>query len=287
MQLFQIPLTTDNYRLILFGDNQDGNVAQHKEGLRSCIDYILSGKNRFAWHMGDACEGFWIDDPRYQIDTCKSPPFDQMDSAVNDYAPLAKAGRLLGMLLGNHELALMKKAGNMTEQITGRLRLLGKGVYPHYGTYSSKIGFVDKHGLQFNAYLTHGRKTISSVSPDPGRRRAYMEFALQRQLEFIFGDCLLMAKGHAHKLLVKRPQPTLYMTSENNKLYHHYTVPGGSESYIHPENRWYACTASFLKTFELGANTYSEIAEYPPVELGYIEVVVENRVIVDVLERKV
>ena len=98
-----------------------------------------------------------------------------------------------------------------------------------------------------------------------------------------------MAKGHAHKLLVKKPTPTLYLTSSNEKIHQHYTKAGSGMKnfYIPPENRWYACTGSFLKAFEIGVSTYSEIAEYSPTELGYIKIVVQDRDVVDVQEVRV
>lgn len=115
-----------------------------------------------------------------------------------------------------------------------------------------------------------------------------MEFILQRHLESIFGDCLIMGKGHSHKLIVKRPIPALYLTSNKGKIYQNYTKAGSGarDFYIPPENRWYVNTGSFLKAYEVGVSTYSEIAEYAPTELGYIKIIVGDREVQDVVEVK-
>ena len=289
MQLFQIEVL-DDYELILWGDNQEGNIAQSRDGIKFCIDYIMSASNRYCIHMGDAVEAFWIEDKRYQQDTCQAPPLEQMRSFIKTISPLTREGRMLVMLMGNHELRFINRAGNITKFMCEEIQKETNNKFPFYGTYSSKIDLIDPKGLQFKLYVTHGRKSINSVSPDPGRRRAYMEFILQRHLESIFGDCLVMAKGHSHKLLVKRPTPTLYLTSSKGKIHQNYTKAGSGTTkdfYIPVENRWYACTGSFLKAYELEVSTYSEIAEFPPTELGYIKIIVGDRDVQDVVEVKV
>jgi len=289
MQLFQVEVPA-NYEIILWGDNQEGNIAQHRDGVKKCIEYILEKKNRFCVHMGDALEAFWIEDKRYMRDTVLHPPLEQMKIFRKTIAPLTKEKRMWAQLLGNHELVFVNKAGNITEFICQEEQKERHSRFPLYGTYSAKIDLYDKKGLQFKMYVTHGRKSINSVSPDPGRRRAYVEHILQRHLEFVFGDCLVMAKGHTHKLLVKKPFPSLYLTTGSGKIHQNYTKAGSGTTkdfFIPPENRWYANTGSFLKTYELGVSTYSEMAEYAPTELGYIKIIVGDREVQEVVEVKV
>jgi len=289
MQLIPIDVP-ESYELVLWGDNQEGNIAQSKEGVKECIEYIMAAPNRYCIHMGDALEAFWIEDNRYQQDTCLEPPLEQMKVFKKTIDPLVKEGRMLALLLGNHELRFINRAGNITKFMCEEIQKETARKFPLYGTYSSKLELNDSKGLQWKLYTTHGKKSINSVSPDPGRRRAYMEFILQRHLESIFGDCLVMAKGHSHKLLVKKPIPTLYLTSSKGKILQNYTKAGSGTTrdfYIPPENRWYACTGSFLKSYELGVSTYSEMAEHPPTELGYIKIIVGDRDVQDVVEVKV
>jgi hypothetical protein len=289
MKIFKTTKMPESYELILFGDEQRGNLAFSRDGLNQCLSYILDKPNRFAIHMGDSCDSFYIDDKRYDPYTVKDTPIKQVTEFINDMTPLVKENRLLTCLIGNHEYALLKKAGDITAYACDELAKIGSDVFFGYGTYSSKIEFYDSKGLQFKTFVTHGRKGINSVSPDPVRKKAQMLFTLKRHLENMFGDTLLMAKAHAHKVLVLKPEPTLYLTTENGKIKQHYTKAGIStrDLYIPPENRFYACTGSFLKTMIEGVSTYSEMSEYPPVEIGYVKAIVENRELVDVQEVKI
>ena len=283
MKIFKSKMP-ESYELILFGDEQRGNIAMSKKDLDQCIAYILDGPNRFCIHMGDALDAFYIDDPRYDPATLKASPLQQISEFIKDMTPLVKEGRLLTCLLGNHEWSLYKKAGNLTEYACNELQKAGSDFFLGYGTYSAKIEFIDQKGLQFKTYVTHGRKSISSVSPDPVRRQANLLHILQRHLEPVFGDTLLMGMGHIHKVLISPPIPTLYLTSENGKIKQHYTRPGmgARDFYIPPQNRWYVCTGSFLKTFYEGVSTYSEMFQYAPIEIGYIKAIIQDRELVDV-----
>lgn len=281
----------DECELVLFGDNQEGNIASARDKFGECIDHILSGKKRYGAHMGDAMDAFWVNDPRYHPVTTTATPLEQKNMVRDMLTPLAKAGRLLTILKGNHEKALELKAGDLNEDLCKDLRKISKSQYPITGTYSHKLEFLDKQNRPMcKVYLTHGRKTITSVSPDPHRRRAYMQFRLKRLLENMAGDCILMARGHSHIVLVTPPIPTLYLTTENGKIKQNYTEPGTgrSSSFIPPDARWYGCTGSFLKSqMEEGIETYSEVAEYEPVELGYLVATFANQTCVDLREVKI
>lgn len=281
----------DEFELVLFGDNQTGNIASAEDKLIECVDYILSGKKRFGAHMGDAVDAFWVNDPRFSPITTTHTPFQQKDIVIDILSPLAKANKLLTVLKGNHEHALESKAGDISFEITKELRKISGSQFPVTGTYTNKLEFTDrKKRLMCKIYLTHGRKSITSVSPDPHRRRAYMQFRLKRLLENMAGDCILMARGHSHIVLVTPPMSTLYLATEKGKIKQHYTEPGlgRSGAFIPPDARWYGCTGSFLKSqMEGGIETYSEIAEYEPVELGYLVATFANRTCVDLREVKI
>jgi hypothetical protein len=295
MRISTIPNMPDDFELILFGDNQDGNIATAHDKYQECIEYILAAENRYAVHMGDIMDAFWCDDhKRYDPTTCKITPAEQKKNVVKDLTALAKTGRLITILKGNHERALELKYGDITTEICEALQVVSGTQYPISGTYTHKLEFMSKdNGLMFKGYFTHGRKSLSSVSPDPHRRRAYIQFRLKRLLENMAGDCILMARGHSHIVLVTPPIPTLYLTSEKGKLKQHYTHPGTGKSgaYIPPEHRWYGCTGSFLRSFALDVETYSELAEYEPIELGYLKAVVhydyKNGITMDLQEIKV
>jgi len=273
--------TFHDYELILFGDNQEGNILQYRKGYQRAIEYILKAKNRFAIHMGDEQEAYWIDDKRYDPVILESTPLKQQANVIQDLTPLAKNKRLITILYGNHSHRLYPKIGDITEDTCGKLKIL-------YGGFACVVQFMDKNGIQFKGFFTHGRKMIRSIADDPTRRLANEKLQVKQHLKNKMGDCLLMAKGHTHRLIVVEPQPQLYLTTEEkdgrNNIGQCYThaPPFGKAGYVHPDHRWYANTGSFLKCFGEDVTSYSEMGEYDPTELGYVVVEVRDRNITNV-----
>ena len=291
MRISTIPNMPDSFELILFGDKQEGNIACAHDKHQGCLDYIRAGENRYGVDMGDLMDAFWCDDvKRYDPITCKITPAEQKKNVIRELSPLAKTGRLLSILKGNHERALETKYGDINAEICEELRKISGGAYPITGTYTNKLEFYHNgNDLMFKGYFTHGRKSISSVSPDPHRKRANMQYRLKLILENLAGDCILMAMGHVHLVLVTPPIPAVYLTSEKGKLKQHYTHAGAGKAgaYIPSDNRWYGATGSFLKTFVEEYETYSELAQYSPTELGYLIAIIEDRTVVDLKEVKI
>lgn len=266
-----------NHDLVIASDDHQGNALRYDAGVEQMKDFILSGKNRFLVHLGDEMEAFYIDDPRYSLETTISCPLQQQEDVIKTYSPLAKARRLLTMLMGNHTYKLIHKVGDITQDTCKKLKI-------PYGKYWCKLEVSDKHGLLYKAFLEHGMKNISSTADDPIRRIANMKLQLKRQLYFKAGDCLIMAKGHCHKLLLCPPEPELYLiTDEEGNIKQRYTQSGDTNNgRIPPDTRWYVASGSFLKTSQTGVVSYSERAEYDPVELGYVVVQVRDRKIANI-----
>jgi hypothetical protein len=291
MRISQIHNMPNDFELILFGDKQEGNIACAHDKHKECIDYIMAAENRYGVNMGDCMDAFWCDDvKRYDPATCKITPAEQKKNVIRELTALAKTGRLISILKGNHERALETKYGDINAEICEELRKVSGGQYPITGTYTNKLEFY-RNGteLMFKGYFTHGRKAISSVSPDPHRKRANMQYRLKLILEHLAGDCILMAMGHCHLVLVTPPLPAVYLTTEKGKLKQHYTHAGSgkSGSYIPPDSRWYGATGSFLKTFVEDYETYSELGQMAPTEIGYLKAIVQNKTVVDLQEVKI
>lgn len=275
MRIIQQVVPSD-YELILFGDNQEGNILSYKKGYSACIDYICSGKNRYALHMGDEMESYWIDDPRYDPVILQSTPLQQQAQVIQDLLPAAKSKRLITILYGNHSHRLYPKVGDITADTCAKLKIA-------YGGFSCVVEFIDKSGIQFKGFFTHGRKLIRSIADDPVRREANEQLQLKQHLKYKMGDCILMAKGHTHRLLICDPRTQLYLTTEPDIKEHYTSNPSFHKSgFIHPDHRFYINTGSFLKTFGENVTSYSELGEYDPVALGYAVVEVHDRQIVNV-----
>jgi hypothetical protein len=271
----------ESYELILFGDNQEGNALQYRKGYAAVADYVCSKKNRFALHMGDEMEAYWIDDKRYDPVILEATPLKQQARVIQDLTPMAKLKRLIAILYGNHSHRLYPKVGDITADTCAKLRV-------NYGGFSCVVEFKDKNGIQFKGFFTHGRKLIKSTADDPVRRIANERLILKRHLMNKMGDCLIMAKGHTHRLIICEPQPRLYLKVEdeenrkNIRQFYTHNPPFGKGGYIHPDHRWYINTGSFLKTLGEDVMSYSEFGEYDPVELGYIIVEVNDRQVTNV-----
>ena len=279
-----------DFELVLFGDNQEGNIASAHDKYAQCIKYIRDKEDRYGIHMGDIMDAFWCDDhKRYDPLTCKITPSEQKKNSIKDLIPLAETGRLLTILKGNHEKALELKYGDITTEICEELQKVSGNIYPISGTYTHRIEFTGDGKPMFKAFFTHGRKAVSSVSPDPHRKKANMQYRLKLILESLAGDCILMAMGHIHLVLVTPPLPGVYITQEKGVLRQHYTHAGTGKTgeYIPPDHRWYGATGSFLRTQMDGYETYSELAQYAPNELGYLIAVVRDRQVVDLQEVKI
>ena len=266
-----------NHNIFMFGDKHDGSVLSSERGWDTLVKMMLSEydgcSNNYGADGGDMMEAIMVDDPRYSADKMTEPlPLEQVNRAIEAREPIKDI--LLYILMGNHERSLWKY-GDVTREICEKL-----GV--EYGTYTTKLTVNDSKGnLMYKLFDTHGRKGISSSADDPIRIEANMQLTLKRHLKNKAGDCAVMIKHHVHKLIVCPPRASLYLTDDGNKVKQRYTSYGQTEPYIHPDARWYGCAGSFLKLYGDGMSGYAEIAEYDPVELGWLILVVRNKKIVD------
>lgn len=261
----------DSFDLVLFGDTHEGTILRDKKGVQKCIDFIATNKLPcYAIHMGDAIEAIKPDDPRYDPKLCTGKvPMEQADEVITQLKPIKD--HLITMLLGNHEMKL-HLFGNITEGICSRLEI-------PYGTYSCKVTFQFDDGSYFKGFFHHGFGSIGSYAKSPIQRQTTMMEALKRKLAFKQGDCKIAAMGHTHKLLICQPIAELFLTSDNERFYQGYTTEVDNGKYIHPDNRWYFNTGSFLKLYENGVSGYADIFGYDPIELGFIVINIRDRVI--------
>lgn len=268
-----------NHTIIGAGDFHIGALAHHRSGLERLIDRVGSEKNTFLALGGDLMESICVDDYRWNTEAQNlslTTPAVQTQYVAKLLAPIKE--KILFTLIGNHEMKHLRIA-NFAE-------ILAKELEIPYGGFSAKLAVEDKKGrLMYKIFSTHGARGISSTADDPARRATNMRLSLKRLLKFKAGDCAVMIMGHAHKLISLSPTEELYLVDEGGKIEQRYTMPINHADYIHPDLRYYACTGSFLKTYLDGPTvTYSEAAQYDPVDTGYIEVVCDSGEIAEVNE---
>jgi hypothetical protein len=278
----------DNHNIFHFGDRHKGAILSSDKGWGQLVNMMLSPydgcKNNYGINGGDLIEAIMVDDPRFSLEELKKwvekgelsapiRPLAQMRAVKAELEPIKHL--LLVMLEGNHDRKLWR-FGNIVEDICRDL-----GV--DYGTYTAKISIVDKHGdLMYKIFETHGSKSINSAADDPIRKQANEILMLKRKLRKKAGDCAIMIKHHAHKLLIGPPIEELYLSDDGKKITQHYTSLEQNAPFIHPDARWYGCAGAFLRLYGEGVSGYGEVAEYDPTELGWLVTKVRRKKIVAV-----
>jgi hypothetical protein len=277
-----------NFNYFLFGDNHAGSVLMDSSGLETFMHMVnssfdgLPASRNYAWHSGDHIEARTVDHPYFQLPlTNETTPSRQVRACVKLFEPIKK--QLIGMNVGNHPRALMNY-GDFTWDACEAL-----GIY--YGTYSSKVVFTTTKGIVLlRAYHAHGKRAINSYAKSEQQRLDNMRLILKEHLKRKMSDCVLMTKGHTHKLLVCPPVSKLYITGDN-KHEGRYTTDNVDHSakYIDSDNVWFVNTGSFVKLYmdepvdgirigpsgeqrhveDMYVSGYAEEFEYDPLELGF------------------
>jgi len=261
-----------NHNIFLFGDLHIGTIFCHRDGIQQLISMMQRSyckcKNNYGICMGDMIEAITIDDKRYDEATTREPyPLLQVKDAVETLWPIRK--KLITVLKGNHEHKLWK-FGNLAQEIANQL-----GV--EYGTWSSKVTIYDtNNSIMYKIFVTHGNRALNSSADSPRRRRSNQELMLQRNLQFLAGDTIIMAAGHSHKLLICKPEKELYLTDNGKKIIQNYISSSMNDSYIHPDQRYYVSTGSFLKLYIENHDGYAERLGCYPVQLGFAVVKVRE-----------
>lgn len=271
MQLFTRVLP-EKCEIILLSDTHIGSALTHYNGIKRCIDYVLAAPNRYVIVLGDLCESISTDDlKRFDMETVdKSIPIPMLQYQywIDLFRPVAD--RILYINEGNHDHKHSRYANFVRDVVCRELGI-------PWGTYSSKLTVVN--GMletRFKIYTSHGYGSLNSAADDPIRQKSNMRLSLKRKLRQKAADCVLMAIGHTHQLIVSRPESTTYLYDDGEEIHAGKTSAPQHAEYIPDNLRWYVNTGSFLKSQALGISSYAERAGYNPNDLGYIVVTVDN-----------
>lgn len=278
MQLIKAKLPRD-HKVYFIGDIHLGTLACHKEAFLEVINRIHKEKNSRMIGMGDMIEAISHRDRRYQpdiIDKEMPTSLEALNKLVEWFMPIRD--KILGLLDGNHEVVLSADGHHMKHIVCAQLKV-------PYGTYASKFSIrtTSRTAPQmYKIFTWHGARSLQSFAGDIIRQTANMKEMLKRRLKNKAGDCLIMAMGHAHKLIVVPPSKKLYLVDDGKVVKQRYTGVVKGEDFIPEDHRYYLCTGGFMRYQVLGVSSYVERAGYDPVELGYPVATIENGVVVDV-----
>jgi hypothetical protein len=251
----------------------------HYSGIEYTVDHIASAPNRYFIHLGDWIEAICTDDKRYNAppegkkEKEQAIPLKQAKHAVGLFKPIRK--RILAGLMGNHERAL-RKYGNLVEDVI----CSKEGLDIPFGTESCRLIIENKGRPLFNVFAMHGNRIFTSHAKDFEQREANKKAALKLYLQEQMGDCSVMLCGHAHWIGIVPPAKRLFFVDGVSGVQQQYLSGSTSLGYIQPDQRYYACCGSARKSRLDGYDDYAQ--NYPPVELGFVKIIVDNGEIVNV-----
>ena len=273
MQLFTQALP-EKCNLYLASDLHVGCILTDYDRIGQLVDMVRSKNSNRLIVLGDLAESIAVDDKRFDeatTDKTLMTPMRQYEKVTEILRPVAK--QILYINDGNHDYKLSKYVNFIRDVVCKQLEV-------PYGTYSSKLTVTDSKGKKrFKLFTTHGYGNVSSSADDPIRRKSNMKLSLKRKLAGKSADCVLQAMGHTHKLLVARPEKSLYFTDNSDTIKQHYTRSTQDSDYIPEHLRWYVNTGSFLRLYALGCSGYAERFGYDPVELGAVQVEIDGGIV--------
>jgi UDP-2,3-diacylglucosamine pyrophosphatase LpxH len=264
-----------DWTLYDMGDLHVGSTAFHEDAFLEAREEIATSENARLVLGGDLIECIAVDDFRFQVeatDLNMTEAGAQAKRIIELMTPIKD--KIVVSLEGNHEFKIRKHMKIM-EHICHALEI-------PYGTFTCKITYRDKHGVQFKHYTTHGFRSIGSTAADPVVREANVKKQNKDKLKGKCADAYLMTRHHNHKLILSEPNHELFLTDNGSKIKQNYTEAKQNAKYIPPDLRWYGCAGSFSRLYpHMGVSGYAERFELDPTEIGYLKFQIRDRKLVN------
>jgi predicted MPP superfamily phosphohydrolase len=249
----------DKLNIIPLSDLHLGARSCSERKLDSLLNWVLNKEDTYTIILGDIVDAITRQDlKRFTEHTIKSELLTQLDSllnaqrdlAVKKLRPLADAGKIISIGMGNHEYSIAKHYSfNITKDICQELNV-------NYGGYSSFTRLtVKKRGRDAKKnviILCHHGWGASRRSGGALNKR-------ENLLLYFNADIILL--GHDHQKFAKR-LIRLDITRRNTpKLVHKPVI--------------IAATGSFQKTYSEGEITYAERMGFQPSDLGVVKITID------------
>lgn len=245
------------FRIRAMGDFHLGVSACDEKTLQADVDEVVRDPNCYVIGMGDYAEFINYSDPRFDpqllvpwmsLSNLSKLAEVQASKVTELLKPIADAGRLIGLLAGNHEETIKRKYSyHVTEQICNNL------------------------GVKYLTYAALIRLTIHDASPKGGSDviRVFCEHgtgggrydgakinAVQMDGRWI--DAELYFRGHVHSKIASI-NPCLSISKS------------GPVKWVE-KPRAFILTGSYLRTYHFDADNphsgYAEKMSYPPTAIG-------------------
>jgi len=191
--------------VLFFGDLHFGHPGCDIERAKRMLDYCLA-KKVYVLGMGDYLEAGLRDSVGDSVFMQTLNPQGQMDFITELLKPIAEAGLLVGLLIGNHEGRILKNTS--VNVVSLMAKILG---VPYLGYACWNLFYVGSQN--YKVYALHG---------STGSRYVYTKLKALVDISHNF-DADLLAMGHVHELadeavLVQRVDLTRKMVVERKKF---------------------------------------------------------------------
>lgn len=245
----------DSFKIVAFGDIHWGarDCAEERFERMVLKEYADDPKALFIG-MGDIVDAIVSSDQKRYRQTVMKAAFasreDVLDASIDEFATLWERykipkSRLLGFISGNHHDAILKRHGtDITERLCYRLKTKNLG----YSAFVKILTNAGNHKMPVTLFAHHGFG--GATRTDGGSVTKYVRHAFRYQ----GGDIYLY--GHDHQRWVKRIAVVRPNWHSGHATDTSFVVAG---------------TGSFKRTVSHDATpSYSELAGYPPSEMGCI-----------------
>ena len=226
----RVEKSEDSGKMMAIGDPHIGNRYHDKKMYGLFMKWLYENKDYQVITMGDLIEcanknSVGLMDQVMTVD-------DQIDQIIEDFGPIADEGRMIGMLIGNHEKRALKQAGiDVTHRIARELKVrdLGVGALLYLQVKKDDA----KRGQNYVVYAKHG----TSAASTPGGKLN----AIFRMRDVVKADLYL--HGHVHAL--DQHKQEVYRVDRGNLIL---------------DKKHYVLTGSYLTYW----GSYGEEKGYPP-----------------------
>lgn len=248
----------DVLTIIPFSDLHLGSRSCAEGKIDRLFKRIVDTPDCYAIGLGDYADLVIKNDIKRFMGSCtKDELLNCLDSAVNEQRnlvvrklqPLADAGKLIGLLEGNHEESIKKHHSfDIMQDICERLKVPNLGYSCFFNLVLSKKG--NRRGV-VTIYAHHGFGWSKKVGSAMNRREDLMGKY----------DADLILLGHDHFCGGTRLVRLYATTADKPKIKEKPVI--------------IAATGTYHKTAIQGYTSYSERAGYPPQPLGSVEITID------------
>jgi hypothetical protein len=238
-----IRLKKGNNKIACLGDAHRGNPGHVEKQFNEAKAMIKKEKMNVVM-MGDMIE---CREPSHPFYVPGAPTInDQMNWYCDTIDEFNDNGMLRGVMIGNHEHALIQKTSN------NDIERYCKHVKVEYMDYMGVLDF-DYDGYTYSVMFHHGAGRGTTTG---GTTTTLMNFTKN------FGNYDAVIMAHTHQLAALPPCITLVRDKKAHRNVDKYCYP--------------AYTGSFFCTYKDGPSQYGEIKAYPPLPIGFTIVTLDD-----------